>query len=299
MEASMEQLKKTALAILFPHVALVGILVPIATCMLIYAFVYVGTDHVFSYAAYFISAYALTVVSLRTPQFIRFCRNFKKENRYLKRYFSDATLRINISLYLTLFINTAYALLQLGLGFYHHTIWYYSLSAYYILLAVMRFFLLKHTRSHVAGEDRILELLIYRFCGMLLVLVHTALSAIVFYITWKNQGFEHHPITTIAMAAYTFFALAKSIISLFKYRKYQSPVFSAAKVISLASAMVSMLTLETAMLTVFGEPGQENFRRIMTGLSGGAIIIIILTMAVIMIAKSTKEIRTLKKGQLD
>ncbi|MBQ7358884.1 MAG: hypothetical protein IJW63_02175 [Lachnospiraceae bacterium] len=291
----METLKKIAKAILFPPIALVIILVPIAICMLIYAFVYVGTEHIFSYLAYFISAYTLTIVSVRTPAIIRFCMDFKKENQYLKRYFSDATLRINVSLYTTLFINTAYALLQLGLGFYHNTIWYYSLSAYYVLLAVMRFFLLKHTRNHVAGADRVLELLIYRFCGMLLVLLHTALSAIVFYIVWQNRGFVHHPITTIAMAAYTFFSLTKAIVSLVKYRKYQSPVFSAAKVISLASAMVSMLTLETAMLTVFGEPGQENFRRIMIASSGGAIIVIILVMAIVMIVKSTKEIRFLKK----
>ncbi|MBQ9122547.1 MAG: hypothetical protein IJY10_03535 [Lachnospiraceae bacterium] len=214
----------------------------------------------------------------------------------MKRYFSDPTLRINISLYMTLFINTAYALMQLGLGFYHHTIWYFSLSIYYILLAVMRFFLLKHTRKHVAGQDRMLELLIYRFCGILLILLHTALSAIVFYITWQNRGFVHHPITTIAMATYTFFSLTKAIVSLIKYHKYQSPVFSAAKVISLACAMVSMLTLETAMLSAFGQPDQENFRRIMTGASGAGVIVIILIIAIRMIITSTKEYRHLKKN---
>lgn len=292
----MELLKKIGKTLLFPPIAIVILLTPIATCMLIYTFVHVGSNHIFSYISYFISAYALTIVCAQSPKIIRLCINFKKENRYLKRYFSDPTLRINISLYMTLFINTAYALMQLGLGFYHHTIWYFSLSIYYILLAVMRFFLLKHTRKHVAGQDRMLELLIYRFCGILLILLHTALSAIVFYITWQNRGFVHHPITTIAMAAYTFFSLTKAIVSLIKYRKYQSPVFSAAKVISLACAMVSMLTLETAMLSAFGQPDQENFRRIMTGASGAGVIVIILIIAIRMIITSTKEYRHLKKN---
>lgn len=292
----MELLKKIGKTLLFPPIVVVILLTPIATCMLIYTFVYVGSNHIFSYISYFVSAYALTIVCAQSPKIIRLCINFKKENRYLERYFSDPTLRINISLYMTLFINTAYALMQLGLGFYHHTIWYFSLSIYYILLAVMRFFLLKHTRKHVAGQDRMLELLIYRFCGILLILLHTALSAIVFYITWQNRGFVHHPITTIAMAAYTFFSLTKAIVSLIKYRKYQSPVFSAAKVISLACAMVSMLTLETAMLSAFGQPGQENFRRIMTGASGAGVIVIILIIAIRMIITSTKEYRHLKKN---
>lgn len=50
-----------------------------------------------------------------------------------------------------------------------------------------------------------------------------------------------------------------SVIDLVKYRKYKYPVLSAAKAIRFAAALVSLLSLETAMLAQFGD--DESFRR--------------------------------------
>ena len=291
----METLKKIAKAVLFPHAAIVVLLVPVAAALLIYSFVFLEGQTIVSYVSYALSAYALTLLCVRTPRMIAFFENLRQENRYIHRYLTDAHLRVNISLYSSFIINVAYAIFQLGLGFYHRSVWFYSLAVYYILLAVMRFFLLKHTRSHEAGKDKKLELLIYRFCGMLLLLMNGALSAIVFYITWQGRTFVHHEITTIAMAAYTFTSLTMAIRNVVKYRKYESPVFSAAKVVSLAAAMVSMLTLESAMLTAFGEEGQEQFSSIMTGVTGTGVTVLILTIAIYMIVTSTKKIRSIQE----
>ncbi len=158
----------------------------------------------------------------------------------------------------------------------------------------MRFFLLKHTRTHKVNEDRKLELLIYRFCGMLLVIMNMVLSGIMFYIVVQGRTFIHHEITTIAMAAYTFTSLSLAIRNAIKYRKYESPVYSASKVVSFTAALVSVITLESTMLTTFGEAGQENFRLTMTALTGFGITVTILVIAVYMIVTSTKEIRAFK-----
>ena len=62
-----------------------------------------------------------------------------------------------------------------------------------------------------------------------------------------------------------------------------------------------MLTLEAAMLTTFGANEEIGFRRLMLGLTGGAIAAIILSMAIYMIVICTKKIKLLKstKEQLD
>ncbi|MEE1250063.1 MAG: hypothetical protein UHU19_12675 [Lachnospiraceae bacterium] len=75
-----------------------------------------------------------------------------------------------------------------------------------------------------------------------------------------------------------------------KYRRYRRPLLSAAKVISLASAMVSVLSLETAMLSAFGEAEQVEFRQIMTGCTGAGVCVFILLMAVYMILRAKIEI---------
>lgn len=109
-----------------------------------------------------------------------------------------------------------------------------------------------------------------------------------------NRTFHHHEITTIALAAYTFGSLTMAIVNVVKYRKYNSPVYSASKAISLAAACVSMLTLESTMLTTFGEGTMDlTTRKIMLGVSGGAISVFIIFMAMHMIAQGTKKIKLL------
>lgn len=125
--------------------------------------------------------------------------------------------------------------------------------------------------------------------------MNLTLGVIVFYIVWQNRGFEYHYIHTIAMAAYTFTAMTLAVINVFKYRRYESPLMSAARFISLASALVSILSLETAMLTAFGEPGNDSFRQTMTAITGAAVCLLVLALAIYMIVHSTKEINRLKK----
>ena len=292
----MKIFKKLLHALLFPHIAILIILVPIAAAMLIYAFAFENAHPMVAYASYFLSAYTLTIVCFRTPAIIRWAKTVKQDNKYISRYLTDAHLRVKISLYSSLFLNVLYAVFQMGLGFYHASVWFYSLAVYYILLAVMRYFLLQHTRRGTPGEDRFRELLLYRFCGVLLAVMNVALAVIVTYIVWQNRGFEHHFITTIAMATYTFASLTMAIINVVKYRKYQSPVMSATKAISLAAACVSMLTLETAMLTAFGEGNDPVFRQIMTAATGAAVCVFVLVLAVYMIVRGTKMIQTIKRS---
>ena len=74
------------------------------------------------------------------------------------------------------------------------------------------------------------------------------------------------------MAAYTFASLTLAIVNAFRDKRYGSPAYSAAKAISLVSAIVSVLTLENAMLTAFGQDNSELFRQIMLGATGAAVI---------------------------
>lgn len=56
-------------------------------------------------------------------------------------------------------------------------------------------------------------------------------------------------------------------------------------------ACVSMLTLETAMLAAFGGQDDGEFRRAVTALTGAAVCLLVLVMAVYMIVRSTREIK--------
>lgn len=291
--------KKLGKAILFPPTAIMLILIPIATVFLIYALVFMGQDSLPAIAAYVLSFYTLLVWCIRLPQLIALFRKFRAENRYARRWLEDRQLRMKVSLYGTLYFNTAYALLQLGLGFWHHTFWYYTLAGYYICLAIMRFFLARYTGSHQPGENQKEELLRYRNCGIVLLLMNLTLSVMVFFMIYWGRTFRHHQITTIALAAYTFTAFTLAIINLIKYRKLKSPVYAAAKVVSLASACVSMLTLEAAMLTAFGAETMDTLtRNLFLGLTGFAVCAFIILMAVGMIYNGNNLLRRIKNGKV-
>ena len=287
--------KKIGNALLFPPIAVMIVLVPLATVLLVGSMVFLGTESPIAILSYVLASYTLTVWCFKIPYLIKFFKTFKNENKYAIRWQDDTRLRVKLSLYGSLLWNVAYALFQLWLGFYHHTFWFYSLGAYYICLAVMRFFLVKHARKYAPGEQMRTELQKYRACGWVFLLMNLALALIIFFMVYWNRTFEHHMITAIAMAAYTFTTLTVAIINVVKYKKYNSPVFSASKAISLAAALVSMLTLESTMLTTFGDGTMTAMeKKWMLGATGGAISFLIVLAAIHMIVTGTKQLKTLK-----
>lgn len=256
---------------------------------------------VISYVAYTLSAYAMVIMITGMAEMIRLIRRGIGNHPFIKKalsipllekYFKEVEFRTETSLYQGLVINLLYVALKLGAGIYYRSIWFGSLAVYYLLLAVMRFSLLHHVRSR--EDDRVSEWKRYRFCGIILLFMNQALAAIVVIVVKQNQGFEYAGFLIYAMAFYTFYAVIMSVINVVKFRKYGSPVMSAAKVINLTAASVSMLSLETAMLAQFGED-DVMFRQVMTSATGAGVCAIVLGMAVFMIAKSTKILKNRKK----
>ena len=269
--------KKIGKSLLFPHIVIMISLVPLATVLLVGSMVFVGTESPIAYISYVLAAYTLTIWCMKIPNIIRFFQRFKKENKYAQKWLNDPRLRVNVSLYGSFAWNAFYGIFQVWLGFYHHTFWFYSLGAYYICLGIMRFFLVRHTTKYAPGERMQTELIKYRACGWVFLVMNLALSLIVFFMVYWGRTFQHHMITAITMAAYTFTTFTTAIVNVVKYKKYNSPVFSASKAISFAAACVSMLTLTSTMLTTFND--------------GAAVSITVVVMAIYMIVQGTQKLK--------
>ena len=284
--------KKLGKALLFPHMAVMIVLLPVAAVLLVVSMALIGTESVIAYISYVLAAYTLTVWCCKIPYLIRFFKTVKNENRYARMWLEDTRLRVNISLFGSLAWNTLYGLFQMWLGIVHRTFWFGSLGVYYICLAVMRYFLVSHTRRYAPGERMRSELIKYRACGWIFLVMNLSLSLIVFFMLYWDRTFAHHMITAIAMAAYTFTTFTVAIVSMVRYKRYNSPVFSAAKAISFAAACVSMLTLTSTMLTTFGDGTMEPLaRKMILGSVGVAVILVVVGMAVGMIARGTRRLK--------
>ncbi len=279
--------------LLFPHIAVMILLVPVSAVWLVLSMVFIGTESVMALTSYVLAAYTLTVWCFRIPRLFKRFRTFREQNKYVRRWQNDARLRMNVTLWGALAWNALYGIFQLCLGCYHRTFWYCSLGIYYICLGVMRFFLLRHTRKYAPGEKMRTELLKYRACGAIFLVMNLALTLIIFFMIYWNRTFRHHMITAIAMAAYTFTTFTVAIVNVVKYKKYNSPVFSAAKAISFAAACVSMLTLTSTMLTTFNDGTMKALsHKLMLGGVGVAVSAVVLTMALSMLLVGAKKLKS-------
>ena len=160
----------------------------------------------------------------------------------------------------------------------------------------MRFFLLRDVKGELDNNVSS-QWKRYRFCGILLILMNVALGGIVFLIVYQNKGFSYHYIYTIGMAAFTFLMTSLAIKNFISYRKHQYPLISAVKYIGLASALVSMLSLETALLNAFGKENDVVFRDVMTAITGGVICVIVLAIGVYMVIRSTQQLKNCEINQ--
>lgn len=285
-------LQKLLRALLRPPAVLLCLLTPLSAAALVYTMRHLEETAPLRLVSYVLSAYTLAALCLRLPSLCRGIRRLRRENPHLRRWQEDIHLRAKVTLTGQVLWNGGYAALQLGLGLYHHAAWFYSLAVYYLSLALMRFFLLRHSLRYRPGQERRGELRRCRLCGWLFLLMNLALSGMMLFMLREDRLPHHHEITTIAMAAYTFTSLTMAIINLHRYRRYNSPLLSASRAISLAAACVSMLTLERSMLTTF-DTGQltQQGQTLLMALSGAAVSACIIFMAVYLLirARSTQE----------
>ncbi|MCM1026658.1 MAG: hypothetical protein NC432_09485 [Roseburia sp.] len=253
------------------------------------------------YASYIASAYALIITITGLPHGKAAIVGIKKYilghplmKRFRstvigERFFTDIRFRTGVSLYRGFFINLLYIAMKLFSGIYYRSIWFIVLAFYYMLLALMRILLVRKIRI----QDEESELRRYRLCGIMLLLMNQALAGIVILVVHKDKGFAYPGVLVYGMAFYAFYAVITAAVNIVRTRRHKSPVLSAVKAVNLVAAMVSILSLETAMLARFG--GDDAvFRKTMTSATGGGVCAIVIGMAVFMIVRSCKLLKKLK-----
>ncbi len=256
------------------------------------------------YASYAASAYALIISCTGiayvntaiggVKKFIGHHPLMKKfrSTKVGEKYMTDVRFRAGVSLYQGFFINLLYIVTKLVSGIVYRSTWFIALAVYYILLAVMRLLLVRQLNT----QDEAAELRRYRLCGIMLLFMNQALAGIVIFMVHQNRGFVYPGLLIYAMAAYSFYAVTIAIINIVKTRRRKSPILSAAKAISFVAALVSILSLTTAMLSQFGGNDDPSFRQVMTSATGGGVCTIVIGMAIYMICLANKKLKRLQNN---
>ena len=293
--------KKIGKKLLFPPIWMMVILVIASAVALTLIFVKGLKESIPAYIVYVLAFYTLTVVTTFCvtvlPKQYSTIKQKIYDNPLGNRYMTDRVFRTNISLSVSFVISMLYVGINLWSWHMLKSYWFMVLAVYYVIMAVMRFLLVRHVRIQRIGTNILGEWKQSRICACILLLINLSLSGAVLMILYQHKGYDYPGIMIYVMALYTFYALTMSIVDIVKYRKMGSPIMSTAKIVSLSAALVSMLNLETAMFAQFGGDMSPENQQIFIILTGAGISITVVTLSVVLIVRATKEIRRENYGK--
>src|SRR5699024_10876231 len=129
--------------------------------------------------------------------------------------------------------------------------------------SVGRFLLLRDVRKEKDVRDSLKK---YCLCGYLLLILTIAIIGMSIYMIHDGKVSTYPGHIIYAAAGYTFYSFISAVINSFKFRKSLNPLYHASKMITLATALVSVFSLQTVMFAAFGtDISQQRFMNITTG----------------------------------
>jgi len=201
-----------------------------------------------------------------------------------REIYRDRNARSRYILHFSLAANIAFALLELAEGLYFGSMWLVAIGVYYAVLGVMRFFLLRSIRSADAQRGK----KAYFRTAILLNVLTLTMTGIFAQLIIDDQSFHYPGVLIYAMALWAFVKIIFAVKNLIRRRKEEQPILAAARCLSFAAALMSILALQTALISQFGGDAVD-FAHTMNGIVGAVITALLITLSTLMLAKASKK----------
>ncbi len=214
----------------------------------------------------------------------------------LARLYDDDSTRILWAGYGSLAVNGVLAASKLAAGWWLSSPWLMALAGYYLALCVTRALVLRSARA-AAGQHSPEACLragwkSYRLCGVLLLTVSLSLLGVAVLIVREGNGFRYEGYWIFAVALYDFYCLISALVFLIRFHRRRSPAILAVKQVSFAALLVSMLSLQTAMLAAFDASSPEVRSR-MNLITAGAVCLLLAVLGLAMVLLARARLKNL------
>lgn len=244
-----------------------------------------------AYFLYALSAYSLTALCVRLPGAIRGTREWLSRHPKIAALIKNKEIHFQLELYFEQFINFAYGIFKIVSGVIVGSAWIGCDGIYNMAQALIQLFqILRRKKTGTMAQ----QWKSYRFCGVLVLLMHLTLIGIVFQMLNWNRVEENGEIMIIATAAFAFYKLINSFIDLAKDRKHAHPIDSSVRMLELSQAIFAIFSLQASMLHVFGTG--ESWEGLLNVLSGCTACLLTVAMGIYMIRRGTREIKKLQEN---
>ena len=276
--------------LLHPPRAVLCLVPPLSFAALSVLFLRGDTRDAAAYVIYTLSAYSLVIWVLAAPkQFQRAAEDVRmsgtmrriKRSAFGGRYLSDLAFRGSVDICQGMAINFCYVMFRLAVGIRYASVWFLSMAVYYLVLGALRSYLIVCYRRRSPK----LEQRCYRITAWLLFLLNIPMGGMIVLMIRTDSGYFYPGSVIYLSALYTFYTFILAIVNVVRFRALGSPILSAAKVLNLVSALMSLLGLQTAMIARFSANG-EGYRKLMNTVTGSAVYAAVIVIAVYMLRRS-------------
>ena len=243
-----------------------------------------------AYFLYALSAYSLVALCVKLPAAIQMERNWVKKHPKVEGILNNNELKFSLELYVEQFINFAYGIFKIVSGVMVGSAWIGADGIYNMMQALIQLFQILRRKNPGTMRKQWKS---YRFCGVLILLMHLTLIGIVFQMVNWNRVEESGEIMIIATAAFAFYKFISAFIDLAKDRKHSRPVDSSVRMLELSQAIFAIFSLQAGLLHTFGTG--EAWEHWMNLAVGCIVCLLTVAMGIYMIRRANREMNQLQE----
>ena len=243
-----------------------------------------------AYFLYAVSAWCLTALCVKLPAAIGGAKAWLLRHPKLAMLLKNQELRFQLELYFEQFINFTYGIFKIASGVILGSAWIGCDGIYNMAQALIQLFqILRRKAAGTLAQ----QWKSYRFCGVLILLLHLTLTGIVFQMINWNRAEDQGQIQVITTAVFAFWKFANSFLDIAKDRKHIHPVDSSIRMLNLAQAIFVIYSLQVSMFHTFGSG--ESWEHLLNIITGCCVCLLIVSMGIYMIRRGNRELKTLRK----
>lgn len=253
---------------------------------LIWVFVTGRETWVPAYFLYALSFWCLTALCVKLPAAVRNATLWFSRHPKLTALLKNEELHFMLGLYFEQFLNFAYGIFKIASGVILGSAWIGCDGIYNMAQALIQLFQILRRKY---AKTPVQQWKSYRFCGVLILLMHLTLTGIVFQMINWNRAEDQGQIQVIATAIFAFYKIINSFLDLAKDRKHIHPVDSSIRMLNLAQAIFAVFSLQASMFHTFGTG--ENWEHLMNIVTGCSVCLLIVCIGIYMIRRGNREIK--------
>ena len=253
---------------------------------LIWVFVTGRETWVPAYFLYALSFWCLTALCVKLPAAVRNATLWFSRHPKLTALLKNEELHFKLGLYFEQFLNFAYGIFKIASGVILGSAWIGCDGIYNMAQALIQLFQILRRKY---AKTLVQQWKSYRFCGVLILLMHLTLTGIVFQMINWNRAEDQGQIQVIATAVFAFYKITNSFLDLAKDRKHIHPVDSSIRMLNLAQAIFAIFSLQASMFHTFGTG--ENWEHLMNIVTGCSVCLLIVSIGIYMIRRGNREIK--------